>query len=109
MTTTSRTIVTTHETSTETDYFEDDPVEQSTVASSGTPTRHNATPVPSTGNISFRFVVMTSPFVLFLWLLYFLFFVDLQILITSLVSSNFSYVIQIISKNYIICILALFR
>jgi hypothetical protein len=50
------------ETSTETDYFEDDPVEQSTVASSGTPTRHNATPVPSTGNISFSFVVMTSPF-----------------------------------------------
>ena len=48
MTTTSRTIVTTHETSTESDDFEDDPVKQSTAASSVTPTTHNATPVPST-------------------------------------------------------------
>ena len=47
MTTTSRTIVTTHETSTKSDDFEDDPFEQSTVASSGTPTMHNTTPVPS--------------------------------------------------------------
>jgi hypothetical protein len=52
MTTTSRIIVTTHETSTKSDDFENDPVEQSTAASSGTPTIHNATPVPSTGNIS---------------------------------------------------------
>jgi hypothetical protein len=60
MTTTSRIIVTTHETSTKSDDFEDDPVEQSTTASSGTPTIHNATLVPSTGNISSSFVVITS-------------------------------------------------
>ena len=60
MTTTSRIIVTTHETSTKSDDFKDDPVEQSTAASSGTPTIHNATSVPSTGNISSSFVVITS-------------------------------------------------
>ena len=60
MTTTSRTIVTTHETSTESDDFEDDPVKQSTAASSVTPTTHNATLVPSTGNISSSFAVITS-------------------------------------------------
>jgi hypothetical protein len=52
----------THETSTKSDDFEDDPFEQSTVASSGTPTTHNTTPVPSSGNISSSFVVITSAY-----------------------------------------------